>query len=588
MDKLSTFVNPKWKLREHILLLFLVVLLLVLTGIYLNLAPFITRPDIMGIVYSVKSILIIAYQLLTEHTRRFARWKSLKAYFILDCMESVFWLTLIVLKFMGISRFCMGSSCAVAWVGTFVVIVIFVLSLHLCVLAFREYRTFRKFVLIHHSITSAAMSDNSSNPLPVETNDTGSVHSASTVTEAQDARPKRTVVKPRPHPKTRTGCRTCKRRRVKVRKRDPFTDPLPPPQHPVSTVSSPCEINLMDLELMHNFTTFTYTTMVSDPAVRQLLRTTAVHMAADCEYLMRSILAVSALHLSRYRPQKKALYLQRAMDHHQAASAAAIELMADLQADECERLHLFSMLTIYYALACPVNEADLEPGSPLIPNWLRLLHGMEPILHVLNPQNYRGTLTPLFEFGRSRMQPFLRTTPPRDPSLLVDVQSLIHRTCANPDLIPVYDDMIEQLRRVLGLILTPPRGGMSATHINSQGSSVPQTPGGVAMPGSSPSNAGAGAVPEALPWTKLEAWDILIWQWTQGKHFLPLLDAVDPPQEALVIFVYCLLVVRKLESQWYVEGWADHLMGKTWALLDAEHRHWVVWATEEMGWIPPR
>jgi hypothetical protein len=31
--------------------LFLVVLLLVLTGVYMNLAPFVTRPDIMGIVY---------------------------------------------------------------------------------------------------------------------------------------------------------------------------------------------------------------------------------------------------------------------------------------------------------------------------------------------------------------------------------------------------------------------------------------------------------------------------------------------------------------------------------------------------------
>lgn len=104
----------------------------------------------------------------------------------------------------------------------------------------------------------------------------------------------------------------------------------------------------MDLELMHNFTTFTCTTMASDPAVRQLLRTTAVHLAVDCEYLMRSILAVSALHLSRYRPQKKTLYLQHAMQHHQTASSAAIELLTDLRAEECERLHLFSMLTVYY------------------------------------------------------------------------------------------------------------------------------------------------------------------------------------------------------------------------------------------------
>jgi hypothetical protein len=71
-------------------------------------------------------------------------------------------------------------------------------------------------------------------------------------------------------------------------------------------------------------------------------------MAVDCEHLMRSILAVSALHLSRYHPQKKAFYIQRAMHHHQAASSAAIALLTDLRADECERLHVFSILTVYY------------------------------------------------------------------------------------------------------------------------------------------------------------------------------------------------------------------------------------------------
>lgn len=108
------------------------------------------------------------------------------------------------------------------------------------------------------------------------------------------------------------------------------------------------DIHMLDLELMHNFTTYTCTTMVSDPAVRQLMRTTAVHMAVDCEYIMRSILAVSALHLSRYRPQKKALYLERAMQHHQAATSAVIDMMTDLRPEECERLHIFSMLTVYY------------------------------------------------------------------------------------------------------------------------------------------------------------------------------------------------------------------------------------------------
>lgn len=69
-------------------------------------------------------MIIIAYQLLTQHTSRFAKWESLKANFILNCIEPIFWLTLIILKFMGISRFCGGSSCAVAWISTLVVMVI--------------------------------------------------------------------------------------------------------------------------------------------------------------------------------------------------------------------------------------------------------------------------------------------------------------------------------------------------------------------------------------------------------------------------------------------------------------------------------
>jgi hypothetical protein len=72
----------------------------------------------------VKSIIFIGYQLLAEHTTRFARWKSLKANAILNCIEIVFWLAAIVLIFMGITTSCFGSSCAVNWIITVTAIAI--------------------------------------------------------------------------------------------------------------------------------------------------------------------------------------------------------------------------------------------------------------------------------------------------------------------------------------------------------------------------------------------------------------------------------------------------------------------------------
>lgn len=73
---------------------------------------------------AVKTLVFITYQLLSEHTERFAKWKSLKANLILNSIEPVFWLTLVILKFMGISRFCSGGGCAVTWIITLVAITI--------------------------------------------------------------------------------------------------------------------------------------------------------------------------------------------------------------------------------------------------------------------------------------------------------------------------------------------------------------------------------------------------------------------------------------------------------------------------------
>ncbi|KAK4247507.1 hypothetical protein C7999DRAFT_41165 [Corynascus novoguineensis] len=479
---------------------------------------------------------------------------------IRNCTKPVLWLILSFLEFLNVEVSGSACGCSSTWLN----------SLHCVILVFGKCRPFCGEVRGYTRVRSIRIS--SLEATDYGTNSINPTHATPfTAPSSGNARRRTERVSRRSHEKSKTGCQTCKRRRIK---RVGFPTPTPQPS---------CDINMTDLELMHNFTTYTCATLVSDPAVRQFLRTTAVHMAVNCEYIMRSILAVSALHLSRYRPGSKEVYLERAMQHHQAATCAALQMMVDLRVEECERLHVFSMLTVYYALGCPVNEDDLTPESPLIPHWLRLLHGMEPILRMLEPQTYHGVLTPLFDFGRRRMAPFLKTKPPTDPALLVDFQSLIHRACSDPHLITIYDDIVEQLRRMLGLLLAPPSGAMDEVLIPPYNQSDRGGPNG-----SQPPSAGiSSASPVAPAWSKLEAWDILVWQWTQGKDFLPLLESPSPPQEAVAIFAYCLLVLKKLESQWWVEGWADHLMGKTWAILDEEHRHWIGWATEEMGWIPP-
>lgn len=45
----STTFAPKWKLREHVIVFFLALLVIILTGVYINMIPFITRSEIMAI-----------------------------------------------------------------------------------------------------------------------------------------------------------------------------------------------------------------------------------------------------------------------------------------------------------------------------------------------------------------------------------------------------------------------------------------------------------------------------------------------------------------------------------------------------------
>lgn len=105
-------------------------------------------------------------------------------------------------------------------------------------------------------------------------------------------------------------------------------------------------LHLLDLELLHNFMTSTYSTLTVDPEYRNLWRTSLSRRATRCGYVMRCLLAVSALHMLQLKPGQKH-YLAHALDHHRIASQTAVELMSDIKLDDCEDLWIFSVLTLF-------------------------------------------------------------------------------------------------------------------------------------------------------------------------------------------------------------------------------------------------
>lgn len=60
--------------------------------------------------------MFILYQLLSEHVTYFKRWASLKAYYIINALEIVFWSAVIFLVMQANLKSCTGTSCALGWV----------------------------------------------------------------------------------------------------------------------------------------------------------------------------------------------------------------------------------------------------------------------------------------------------------------------------------------------------------------------------------------------------------------------------------------------------------------------------------------
>ena len=198
-----------------------------------------------------------------------------------------------------------------------------------------------------------------------------------------------------------------------------------------------------------------------------------------------------------------------------------------------------------------------------------MLRSAEPILRILNPVTYKGILSPIFSYGRERWGVINRELQGRDSSLLSDLQSAVNKTCTNPELLLIYNDVIGNLRHVLSYLVPYPYG-RSGNPDGAAPSPDPSTP--------RPSYAAA---------PKLEEWDIFVWQWDSAKDFIPLLRGSDPPQEAMAIYAHFLIMLKKLENQWWLEGWATHMMEMIWASLDEEHRLWIQWPIQEIGWVPP-
>lgn len=216
--------------------------------------------------------------------------------------------------------------------------------------------------------------------------------------------------------------------------------------------------------------------------------------------------------------------------------------MTDPDPSTAERLFLFSVLTIYFALGCPrKGNGALLVGESGYPEWMFLLQGTRTFIHVLGSR-VDGPVAPLFKHGADR---WLARDPNAEPVSRVhehldSMRSMIGIRQSDTGLRDTYFKAIDELTKSFLLFDSAAGGTCDLT-------------------------------------------DAFVWVFEVAEDLLPLLR--EPTQEAVAITAFFAVLLNRLDRHWWLHGWADHLIAKSYNLLDEEHRLWIQWPLQEIGYV---
>ncbi|OWO98716.1 hypothetical protein B2J93_5374 [Marssonina coronariae] len=377
------------------------------------------------------------------------------------------------------------------------------------------------------------------------------------------------------HRKTRTGCRTCKQRKIKCDEQRPachncikhsvqcdflvshaigsgiglshtvnsaHTSPHASGSTPNydqngragsvvggSLISG--GLNLTDLELLHNYVTSTAFTIHTDPAMKIAWRVNVPQVGFQYDFVMRGILAISALHMAHYKPDRREFYIQQGMVQHQTGLRVATEVLANVTEENCTGVYAFSALTIFFTLASPRKPGDLLlVGDNGMADWLFLVKGTSFIVNSYEDSLRQGVLGPMFQAGRRQNQVRSQYTSEQstndDP--LVELSGLVAQNSLDLVNKHIYLTAINTLRRSFAFYERPGPPGY-------------------------------------------ETADMFTWIFEVTEEFLQLLR--QHTMESLTIFAYFCVILKRLDSHWWMQGWSTHLVSRIWNLLDEEHRY---------------
>ena len=395
------------------------------------------------------------------------------------------------------------------------------------------------------------------------------------------------MVSRKSHPKSRNGCAQCKRRRIKCDEIRPqcsncmkheidcdFSTNPPKledspkasdskrqrtrssdtksvrhssvglsPASPGTDVNGPDRnlkpLQMEELELLHHFITETCYTLSDRLKSHELWRITIPQIAFQHEFLMRGILAISALHLSNLRPMMKEHYTRAGVEQQDAALSSFRPIMSGMDDTNCDASFAMSSLIVVYGFESPKASDSLGMFSyqgERSDEWLPLIRGVNSILQSLWTHVKSGRLSGLLHDHEG--QP----APTDLPNVLSDQLSNLEQFCDN---IQGDEEDITACKMALGQLRH------CFVKLNNK-------------------------TPDECEVSLAFLWPVMI-----PERFLTMLHKKRP--EALIILAHYCVILHHLDGYWWMRGWAGHIMDNIQRELRNEWQYWLEWPSHAVS-----
>ncbi|KAL0261777.1 transcription factor [Diplodia seriata] len=278
--------------------------------------------------------------------------------------------------------------------------------------------------------------------------------------------------------------------------------------------------------------------------VLPFFRVTLPEIGFSYPFVLHSVLALSAIHLARFKRGREQFYRLESERHWNQGFSMATSQVAQVNDEGYHAFFVFSILSCIYKLATGPTPGDYlafsEQGHEP-PEWLIYYKGYHSFMILGIDAMRRGPLAELIECGSQTTRPFFAPTESTDPEPIAELRRLCDSTLGTEDVKhSLYKAAVDGLSRCFSIMLDGKHHG---------------------------------------------DFNIFVWALNIPQDFIPCIQEREPM--ALVIFAYFVALLNELSAWWVMDGWVNHLMTGIWDALSVGRRPCIRWPMEQTGWLPP-